>query len=278
MSFEIGLNCELTNGPWSPKKYVPTQIAIQFSMIVEITSWAPVVALRNPAIPPQRAPARIASTMHRTMCAGTGDARPVRAEDQGRVGAGEVLALPADVEHPAAERERDREAAQDQRRHDQEGLLEVRGLGRPVAVAGNQPRDPRAVEDRPVGAEWVVAGRKDDEAADEEGESRRDDRDDEALRVDPGTTLPGRLVDEGRARIGRRGGCRLGHVGFRLMRRRPSASRPSSRARACSRARRPGTRRRSRPRTSRGSGRRAHRSPRARARRAALRALRRARR
>ena len=72
MSFEIGLNSELTNGPWSPKKYVPIQIAIQFSMIVEITSWAPVVALRNPAMPPQTAPARIAAPMQRTMCAAPG--------------------------------------------------------------------------------------------------------------------------------------------------------------------------------------------------------------
>ena len=58
MSFEIGLKPPaLTNGPCRPKKYVPIQIAIQLSMIVEITSCAPVVAFRKPAIPPQTAPA-----------------------------------------------------------------------------------------------------------------------------------------------------------------------------------------------------------------------------
>ena len=73
MSFEIGLKPpELTNGPWSPKKYVPVQIAIQLSMIVEITSWAPVVAFRNPAIPPQTAPTAIAATTQRKMCSAPG--------------------------------------------------------------------------------------------------------------------------------------------------------------------------------------------------------------
>ena len=38
-------------GPCWPNRYAPTQIAIQLSMIVVITSCAPTVALRMPAIP-----------------------------------------------------------------------------------------------------------------------------------------------------------------------------------------------------------------------------------
>ena len=45
-------------------------MAIQLSMIVEITSWAPTVAFRNPAMPaqsaPQSAPTTIASRMWRS--------------------------------------------------------------------------------------------------------------------------------------------------------------------------------------------------------------------
>ena len=53
MSFEIGIEAcvEFCSGPPWPNRYEPTQIAIQLSMIVEITSWAPTVALRIPAMP-----------------------------------------------------------------------------------------------------------------------------------------------------------------------------------------------------------------------------------
>ena len=44
-----------------------TQIAIQFSMIVEITSCTPTVAFRKPAIAAHTAPARAASTTARKM-------------------------------------------------------------------------------------------------------------------------------------------------------------------------------------------------------------------
>ena len=50
------LSAEFCSGPPSPKSHEPTQIATQLSMIVEITSWAPTVAFRNPAIPAQIAP------------------------------------------------------------------------------------------------------------------------------------------------------------------------------------------------------------------------------
>ena len=48
----------------------------------------------------------------------------------------EVLALTADVEHPAAESERDRETGQDQRRRLQERLREVVGDVAAVSVVG----------------------------------------------------------------------------------------------------------------------------------------------
>src|SRR5947209_14563505 len=57
----------LCKGPPSWKQYTPTQIAIQLSMIVEITSFAPVVAFRTPAIPAQTAPAAAAATIANAM-------------------------------------------------------------------------------------------------------------------------------------------------------------------------------------------------------------------
>ena len=41
-------------------------------MIVVITSWAPVVALRNPAIPAQAAPASVAASIAMITCSGPG--------------------------------------------------------------------------------------------------------------------------------------------------------------------------------------------------------------
>ena len=53
MSFEIGIaGCvEFCSGPPWPNSYAPTQNAVQLSMIVVITSCAPTVALRIPAMP-----------------------------------------------------------------------------------------------------------------------------------------------------------------------------------------------------------------------------------
>ena len=48
------------NGPPTPKRYEPTQITIQLSMIVVITSCAPTVPLRKPAMPASTAPATMA--------------------------------------------------------------------------------------------------------------------------------------------------------------------------------------------------------------------------
>ena len=68
MSFEIGTNACLSfcSGPPRPNRNTPTQIAIQLSMIVEITSCAPTVAFRKPAIPAQSAPQSVATTIART--------------------------------------------------------------------------------------------------------------------------------------------------------------------------------------------------------------------
>ena len=51
---------------------MPVQMAIQLSMIVVITSLAPVVAFKRPAIPPHTAPAAQAPTMHSRMCSSAG--------------------------------------------------------------------------------------------------------------------------------------------------------------------------------------------------------------
>ena len=56
------------SGPPVPSRYVPPQIAIQLSMIVVITSWAPTVALRKPAIPAHTAPASVAAPTASRMC------------------------------------------------------------------------------------------------------------------------------------------------------------------------------------------------------------------
>ena len=59
---------EPCSGPPWPKRYAPTQIAIQLSMIVEITSCAPTVALRMPAMPAQAAPASAPTTRQSITC------------------------------------------------------------------------------------------------------------------------------------------------------------------------------------------------------------------
>src|SRR5919108_1836646 len=60
------------SGPPNPTSQLPTYSAIQFSMIVVITSWAPTVALRTPAIPAQSAPATAATLIAIRMWTGFG--------------------------------------------------------------------------------------------------------------------------------------------------------------------------------------------------------------
>ena len=71
-SFEIGTDAfaSFWSGPPSPNAYVPTQYAIQLSMIVVITSCAPTVALRK--VPAHTAPASIASTIASSACGSPG--------------------------------------------------------------------------------------------------------------------------------------------------------------------------------------------------------------
>ncbi len=45
-------------------------MAIQFSMMVEITSWAPTAAFIAPAIAPQKAPNSAAASSARVTCSG----------------------------------------------------------------------------------------------------------------------------------------------------------------------------------------------------------------
>src|SRR3954468_865537 len=73
-SLEIGTDgvSGFCNGPPRPNSQTPTQIAIQLSMIVEITSLAPTVAFSRPAIPAHAAPAAQASTITSTMCSTCG--------------------------------------------------------------------------------------------------------------------------------------------------------------------------------------------------------------
>ena len=63
--------------------------------------------------------------MQSTMCSSAGMPVERRADPDGRERADEVLALAADVEQAAAERERDREAGEDQRRRMDQRLLQV---------------------------------------------------------------------------------------------------------------------------------------------------------
>ncbi|MCZ7587743.1 MAG: hypothetical protein M5U27_02530 [Gaiella sp.] len=54
--------------PPSPKRNIPIQSTVQLSMMVEITSCAPTVALRKPAIPPSSPPISVPITSTRITC------------------------------------------------------------------------------------------------------------------------------------------------------------------------------------------------------------------
>ena len=136
-----------------------------------------------------------------------GEARQLRADPDGHDRADEVLALAADVEHPAAEGERDREPGEDERHVGDQRLLEIQrregverrvprepdarfGEGDPDLVRAHleEPVEPGALEDRLVGRERVLPRRRQhDEAADEEREERRQQR-----HGDPAGLLPDR--------------------------------------------------------------------------------------
>ena len=134
-------------------------MAIKLSMIVVITSWAPTAAFRYPGDPaPDEARAgrgeeREEDVQRPAACPRGASRRRARRQ------ADRELALAADVEHPAPEGERDRERRQHQRCGDDQRLLEV--ACRPPGAPANRARvedvvEPRALEDRLVGAERVM--------------------------------------------------------------------------------------------------------------------------
>ena len=108
-------------------RYCPPKIAIQLSMIVVITSWAPDVARRNAGDPsPDHAAEDPGGEPSRT-CSGRGRPEQMRPDEERRHEADPVLALAADVEQAAPEGECDRQRGQDQRRRHAQRLLEVLG-------------------------------------------------------------------------------------------------------------------------------------------------------
>ena len=91
--------------------------------------------------------------------------------------ADDVLALAADVEQAAAERERDREAGEDQRRREDQRLLQVERRERRARAPVTQGKNQLSPAPSKI-ARYVVSGflpvvDEHDEAADEEREERR---------------------------------------------------------------------------------------------------------
>ena len=181
MSFETGTNSwrSFWSGPPSPKRKTPIQIAIQLSMIVEITSCAPTVALRNPAIPAQSAPQSAPAIAARTTW--TSGFKPSNDEPihTAKIAPDDVLTLATDVEETAPEGERDGKTREDERRRDDQRLLHVErgGLSLCSLNPGEEPVEAGALEDRAIGRERVLARRdENDEAADGKSEERRSAR------------------------------------------------------------------------------------------------------
>ena len=71
ISFDCGTEaCDPCSGPPSSNRYWPPKMAIQFSMMVEITSCAPTAALSAPAMAPHTAPPAIDAMQARPTCSG----------------------------------------------------------------------------------------------------------------------------------------------------------------------------------------------------------------
>src|SRR3954453_7836626 len=103
-----------------------TARATKLSMMVVTTSCAPDVALRNPGMNPQARPKRMPAGRAAGVARRAGAARrrdrhegrrlaQLDADDDRTEGTHQELALGADIEQAALEREADREAAQQQR-------------------------------------------------------------------------------------------------------------------------------------------------------------------
>ena len=166
------------SGPPSSTRYCPPKIAIQFSMIVVITSWAPTSRAGTRRSLPT--PCRRGSRRRCPSTTYSGRGRPCRCvpTKSAAMKPTQYWPWPPMLKRPAPEGERDRERGQDQRRRHAQRLLEVLGGDRALVAGhpGEEPVEAGPVEDRPVGGDRVVAGDQDDEAADQEGENGRCER------------------------------------------------------------------------------------------------------
>ena len=204
---------------------------MKFIMIVLITSCEPNRAFSSPGIAPHAAPAAIAAAKH----SGTSTTRRQRSEhdaDPGRGERGDVeLPFRADVQQAGTERDRHREAGEDQRRRQKQR----------VADAVGPPE--RAADEQPVGLDRVVADRKDEHAADEERSEDGDERKQQiatsssAARHQQADRLPVLATpDRLRRRCGRRESPAADRRATSLLRARPRRAAPRSRRRAAPRA------------------------------------------
>src|SRR4029079_14267179 len=104
----------------------------------------------------------------------------------------------ADVEEPRAERERHREPREDQRRRDDQRLLEIRR--REIAVRAGRPREeplePGSLPDRLVDGDRVLPGDQHYETAHEEREQRRQQRNDDPAAAEVAGQSRGRRLGE----------------------------------------------------------------------------------
>ena len=223
-SFEIGTETStlFCSGPPRPNRKLPVQYAIQLSMIVVITSCAPTVAFRKPAMRRDAGAGEHRERDREEDVQALRHPGPRRADPDRDDRAGDVLALAADVEEAAAERERDGEPRADQRRRQDQRLrqvvrreavrvgvppeedLVVRERDVDVVVAElEEPVQAGAVPDRLVRAQRVVARGEHDEPAGEEGEQHREERRDDAA---------GALVEREPLRDARHDAARLGDL------------------------------------------------------------------
>ena len=239
---------------------------IQLSMIVEITSWVPTVAFRIPAMPASRAPASTPATTASRMWTRPGRPGSSEPTQTPMIAPARYWPWPPMLNMPQRNAKATASpvrtsgtklisvcwrlyAASDSMSFDVPRERNVRVRERDPELVGadlEEPVHPRALEDRLVGRERVLAGRGEhDEAADQEREDHRQQRHDDSAGL-----LCERIARR-EARRRRPRPCRRPRAGGGAPARSltpPSARRRSSRRRAPLRRRRAGTRRRFAPR------------------------------
>ena len=167
------------NGPPTPKRYEPTQMTIQFSMIVVITSCAPTVALQEPGDARERGAGehrredrrRMSRTPGRSTCSGICVATRTAAIEPAR-----YWPCPPMLKSPQRKAKATASPVSTSGDPEDERLLEVRRRDRPdvvgvprepharvgereadvVAADLEEPGEPRSAEDRLVGLERVA--------------------------------------------------------------------------------------------------------------------------